>query len=488
MHLRSILFAVAMLAAPAFATDHYVAPLGATATCTATGSKDCPWASIGAAFASKKIVGGDIVLLMDGDHGPVQEKYWTFDTTVTIQSQNASNARISYISFGATAKNIRLRNLKIWRDKGDSGTIYLIRSYVGSSHLTFESLDIRSREDAINYLSWSRERWVAAATRAFDLRGTFNVVRNNKITGVSDGIIAGPDSLVENNVIDGFAGDGMKGVSRSTFRNNIIKNSFAVLEGYHRDGFQSYSSGEPIVDLILEGNTIIQWAHSSSNTLTGPLQGIGMFDGWYDNLLIRNNLVVTNHSHGISVYGVRGARIVNNTVVSLSGVPGNVPYLKVRARKDGAPSQDALIANNLAMQIVATASSEFNIVLLGNSVILDPAKSFEDIKSLDYRPTTASGFVDTADIGAAPSTDILGSPRPAGAGPDRGAYEVQANVAPAPAPVEPVVDPAPVDPVISPSPIGPKRIKVKTDDPRKVPVSRRLSPTSNSAKRIILER
>ena len=80
MRLRSLLLAALTLAASAgtgVATEYFVAPLGTVLTCTATGTQACPWPSVAAAFSSKKILGGDTVLLMDGSHGPVEEKYWT---------------------------------------------------------------------------------------------------------------------------------------------------------------------------------------------------------------------------------------------------------------------------------------------------------------------------------------------------------------------------------------------------------------------------
>jgi hypothetical protein len=155
------------------------------------------------------------------------------------------------------------------------------------------------------------------------------------------------------------------------------------------------------------------------------MQGIGMFDGWYDNLVIQNNLVVTNHSHGISVYGTRGARIVNNTVVNLAGKIGTVPYLKVRAKKDGSPSRDVLVANNLAMQIQVTASIPYNVVVVKNSAIVNPATSFENVGAFNYYPKGGTGWIDSADVKAAPTVDIVGQLRSTGVGPDRGAYEVQ---------------------------------------------------------------
>lgn len=42
-----------------------------------------------------------------------------------------------------------------------------------------------------------------------------------------------------------------------------------------------------------------------------------MFDGWYDDFVVENNLIITNTYHGIAFYGARNCKIVNNTVVSL---------------------------------------------------------------------------------------------------------------------------------------------------------------------------
>lgn len=426
MSLRTLFLAALSLGVSAWgaaAADYYVAPLGKVPSCTAAGTLACPWASVDAAFASKKIVGGDTILLMDGDHGMVVIKNQLFDRQVTIQSQNAANAHLNAVHFDASTKNIRLRNLKVWRQDADKDIGYLIRSYKGASYLTFENLELRSRADSGNFLSWSKERWNSAATNGFALSSTFNIVRNNTLTGVRTAISAGSDSLVENNVIDGFCEDGMKGVSRSIFRNNRVTNSFLAIDGSHRDGFQSYTSGDPIVGLVLENNTIIQWTNDPNHPLKAPLQGIGMFDGYYDDLIIRNNLVVTEHAHGITVTGTRRARIVNNTVVNLNTVAATVPWIKVANRKDGALSQDVLVANNLAMSFAVTPSLTSNIVLLNNSVVLDVVNAFENPARFDYRPKANSGFVDTADATEATATDIVGVTRPTGAGPDRGAYE-----------------------------------------------------------------
>ncbi len=403
--------------------DYYVAPIGMTLSCPADGSFTCPWASIDAAMKSKKLVGGDRLLLMDGDHGTVVLTN-AFESPVTIQSLNNKNAHTNSIHFSDTAKNIRIRNLQVWRPESDTSNAFIIRSYGGSSHIILENLDIRSRENAIDYLSWPLERWpVVAALNGIGLSGSFNTVRNNRVMGVVVGISAGPDSLVENNLVDGFCGDGMKGVDRSVFRGNLIKNIVDADPAYHSDGFQSYAADGLIEKLTLENNIILQWTHAQDNPLKGSVQGIGMFDGFYDDLVIRNNLVVTAHANGISVYGTHRAKIVNNTVIQPEGLLTGYPWLKVTAHKDGRPSEDVVVANNLSMTFSFSVSDQYNVIGANNEKVTDVANTFIDFVNFNYHLAKTSPYVDAGVILHAPATDIDYSPRPQGGGVDLGAYE-----------------------------------------------------------------
>jgi hypothetical protein len=422
MHLRKTLIAASLLIAtaiPATAATYYVAPLGTNLTCTPNGSATCPWTSVAAAFASNKIVGGDTILLKDGSHGELSINKRMYDKTVTIQSENGRNAHISSAHFGAETKNIALKNLKVWRPEG-SWAGFLIRSYNGSSALTLEGLDIRSREDGKNYLTWSKERWVAVASNAVDMRGS-SIIRNNHISGVGRGIVAGSNSLVEGNVVEGFVWDGLRGVGNSTFRNNLVKNVFKV-DSVHRDGFQSYSSGT-VRGLTVEGNVFIQWALKTTSPLQGTMQGIGLFDGYYEDLVIRNNVVAVSHYHGITVLGTRRASIVNNTVVHINGASEGHPWVRVSSTKAGLPSSDVVVANNVAMKFLGGDAAN-NVVFTHNSAMLSPAKVLQDVANFNYQPKMDSGFIDTANVTNAPPTDILGTSRPSGKGPDRGAYEM----------------------------------------------------------------
>jgi hypothetical protein len=429
--LRDMILSVGLLAwvcGPAASETYYVAPLETQLSGKPDGSEALPFLSIQAAFASGKVKGGDTLLLQDGPYGRViLETNATFTSPVTIMSQNGKAAHFDSIRLSQSARFITLKNLSVWpRDPAASGA-FLVRSYNTVSDIRVEGLDIRSEDAAAEFMSWDAAKWGARKFNGIILEGQRNTIVGNTVTAVYTGIFSGPGSLIADNVVNGFDGDGINAVSDTTVRNNRITNCVKT-DANHDDGFQSFASnGGTITNLVLDSNTIIEWMGPVSHPLRCTLQGIGLFGGPYVNLRIVNNLVSVSHSHGISIYGAYGAAVLNNTIVNNLGLSGVVPYLAVRPLPDGTPSKDVLAANNLAMSISGNSSTEYGIVFRNNSVIGLPSLVFENPFAFDYRPNNASGYIDTADSTVAPAKDIAGLPRPSGVAADRGAFEIQAG-------------------------------------------------------------
>lgn len=462
-----VLGLLAVLCGPVLSATYYVAPSGAKVSANPDGSEKSPFPSIGAALGSKKITGGDTVLLLDGSYGDVEIKAnAVFDVPVTIMSKNGKAAHFDSIELGQKTRNLVLRNLSVWPRNPATAKGKLVYALGTTSYITIDGLDIRSEKDALNYMQWDAARWEARKYMGVHLQGRHSLVVRTKATGVYHGIVIGEDSMVLDSIVDGFNGDGMRAFSRSVVRGNRISNSVDT-DDNHDDGFQSFvpKGGTVVTGLVLDGNTIIEWTGQPDHPLRDNLQGIGLFDGFYENLTIVNNLVAVSHTHGISVYGTRGARIINNTVVNIRDYTVPTPRIGVKDHKNGEPSLDVLIANNVAMSIGGAANEKNRIVFRNNSAIGKPSMVFENPAAFNYFPKASSGFVDTAEPSVAPGTDILGAKRPSGASPDRGAYEVGAKVAvvPPPAPVKPLprptpvatVPPATVNPLPAPKPVAP---------------------------------
>jgi hypothetical protein len=423
--LAASLCLVAASALPGLAATYHVAAAGANAS-AADGSASRPWPSVEAALRSGKIKGGDVVLLADGDHGPLHIQDANFPTPVTIRSQNEKKAHVEYVYVHGNTRNVTVANLSVWSSNANKPVGPLVSTAQTASDLKFVGLDIRGGKDAGNYLNWSKSEWLSRAVDGIMIYSPRTVVRRNQLTGVRFGIaISADDGWVGANRISGFSADGLRGNgANNQFRANYVENCVSVDEN-HPDGFQAFTQTR-IVGLLIERNTIMEWTADPKHPLRCGLQGIGLFDGFYDNLLIRNNVVSTRMGHGITVMGARNARITHNTVVQAEGLPGNYPWIAVYGHKNGSPSTDVVVANNLAMAFGGGSNGQQRIVYSGNVVISYPAKVFANVAKFDYRPKADSGFIDKANQTYSPVLDIERKVRPIQKGSDLGAYEMGA--------------------------------------------------------------
>lgn len=399
-----------------------------TAVASTTGNT---WKSVADAFASGQIKAGDRILLMAGYHGPISIRGANFATPVTIAPVPGQVAHAASITVRSSS-GLNFQDLKVWTPAGATLSANMVRTYPDSSNITFTRLDVRAVADSPNYLKWSQTTWLANKTTGFLTDGDKIVVRNNRITGVFHGILSmGRNGVVEANIVDGFGGDGMRALGDySLVKGNRIQNCFDI-DPNHDDGFQSFSRSAAgkagagtLYGLKLIGNKIIEWNLQTTNPLRCNLQGIGMFDGMFEDLLIENNVIAVSHYHGITVTGTRKAVIRNNTVVNVQGKAGKYPMILVANDKDGTQSTNITLANNLAMSIRPLPTGAVNSVVTNNQLIA-LGSDFASIAAKDYSLSATSKAVDGGQAKYAPTVDVLNAPRPKGAAPDIGAFETR---------------------------------------------------------------
>ena len=424
--LRWVILSVSLLvvAGPAAAQRfHYVQPPGTASAVTPDGTREAPWVGLNDALAAAE--GGDILLLEDGDYGGASVYGATFDAPVLIQSLAGKGAHFDFLVIHGGSRNLTFRNLSVWeKTKPQDRHRHLIVANPDTQWIRMEGLDVRGRADAERYLDWSADGWADAKGGIF-VRGDDSAVTDCTLRGVDFGIeITGDRSEAVRNIIDGFAGDGVRAIGdHSLVAGNTIMNNVAV-NGNHDDGIQSWATGETVRGLVIEGNRILEWTGPEAHPLRGPLQGIGLFDGFFDGLVIRNNLVVVSAWHGISVYGGRGVDIVNNTLVAREAEGRSRPWLGLFAHKNGTESRDVRIANNVAQSFRARPNPVMNVVYSQNFRLIAPELSFADPARGDYRPAAGSALVDAGDVLLAPERDIEGVVRVQHGAPDIGAFEL----------------------------------------------------------------
>jgi hypothetical protein len=340
-----------------------------------------------------------------------------------------------------TFKNVRFTGTRYWRlqrltittssaSEYENTTLVSIEwhNWSGpSTYITVEDCYLYSIENAS---SWNMEQWDTLSCTAISSGGKNVIIRNNYCKNVNFGISSsGDSSLVEYNIVENFAGDGLRGLGDyNTFRYNIVKNCYDVNDN-HDDGFQSWSVGDggvgtdTVWGVKLIGNTIINF-EDSTQPYRGTLQGIGCFDGFYADWIVENNVVIVDHYHGITLSGAVNCRITNNTVIDRDTTTEISPWIRVGDHKDGSQSSGCIVRNNIYYRTLSMDSEQ---TADHNLRVTNYDSNFVDFGQFDLRLRGGSPAIDAGTNELAPLIDIRGVTRPQGILHDIGAYEYVAD-------------------------------------------------------------
>ncbi|HQU68637.1 MAG TPA: right-handed parallel beta-helix repeat-containing protein [Albidovulum sp.] len=385
--------------------------------------------SLGALLQSGKVQGGDRIYLLGGYHGQMVLAGLQFTSPVTITSMPGQVAHVDSINVRASSK-IVINGLKVWPTSAANGLVAQVRSYNDSSDLVFSDLDVRAAANSTNYQQWNTTDWNNNQRSGFLIDGQRQTVFRNRLTGVYNGVfVLGQNALVEENIVDGFAGDAFRALGdNSVVRRNRAQNCRQTT-GTHIDGIQSFSRGPTgkigtgvVRNIVIEGNKFLEFVGARS-PINCKLQGIGLFDGMYDGFVIRNNLISSTAYHGITIGGGLNSVITNNTVVHAMGTTGNWPWLRVSNHKNGTPSQNVTVANNLLSSLKVTTNPALGILQTNNITVTNALGEFNSVANQDFTLKSTSTAIDKGAPTLAPPVDIAKSPRPKGKAPDAGAYE-----------------------------------------------------------------
>lgn len=300
-----------------------------------------------------------------------------------------------------------------------------------SRDILVEGLTVRSAEDGTG---WTAEEWLANAANGISATGQNLTIRNNRLFFVRHGVaLYGANGVVEGNTVAHFSGDGLRAIGDfNLVQDNFVHSCYRV-DANHDDGFQSWSLGPDgragtgvSKGTILRRNRIFSYLEPG-HPLQCRLQGIGMFDGIYEDWVIENNLVVVDHWHGITVMGAQGVIIRNNTVFDPEENRVGPAGVRILPHKDGRLPQRSAVSNNLLPGKARQWPKGFpasgqGVDYSGNMFYGNPRNVFRDPGNLDFRPHAKSYANDYAK-GAVPPDDLLGSPRPWGKRGDVGAFE-----------------------------------------------------------------
>jgi hypothetical protein len=384
---------------------------------------------------------GDTLVLMTGDHGDVDLRQYENRDFIYVVAGKDQTPRIAHMMLIAAShwyfKGLKFQGVRPEKDIHGAMVEVGYSDYAGPTDNIVFAGNSFSTEDSV--ASWTDADWVNKPyTVAFQTKTRCTTLFSNHFYHVRDAArISGDDTVAASNLVENMGNDGFDIMaSNLTISHNIIRSGHHTpLEPLHADGVQGWTLNDKTNrNVRIEGNFVTDLNQSDNNYM----QGISIFDGKWDGVEIVDNVVVTNTWHGIALYGVVDARVINNTVLPSRPEKIMTWITILPRRKDKTPSSNVVVRNNIAGQIVVDGQRievDHNValrtvrapksgngepirsdfVLANNFTNVSTDSLFIDFsvaqKNLNLRLAPRSLASGAGSPDGAPATDIEGRPR-----------------------------------------------------------------------------
>jgi len=325
---------------------------------------------------------------------------------------------------GANLASLSIERSRNWRVQGLSISPYNEPGYNPASNRVrnIVSISSSSQIEIINnrifthadIATWSADDWNRRSSSGISVGSGETLIEGNAVENINFGITVGSRAsnvIVRANAVINFAGDGLRGLGDDgLFEFNVVANGFKV-NGNHDDGFQAFTNNRNprvISRVTLRNNQFYYNLNHPNPSLISSFQGIGCFDGFFNNWVVENNLLYIDHWHGITLLGANNARVMNNTVIDANPADGRLrPWIKIAPLKQSQGGQAG--SGNIVRNNIAELTNEGPGIIEDHN--LDPRDFdlndlFISVSSGDFRLKQGSSAINAgSDIGA-PSIDI----------------------------------------------------------------------------------
>lgn len=400
------------------ATDYYCDPVNGSMS--NSGTSVSPWSTLAAVFAANKtFAAGDVIYLRNGFHGfPVVEGINTGNVSIKPQSGHFPGI-----------KQLLVRNAAYWDISGLTVSPELVGEYYNvltelvriestAANITLQHCYLYG---ALNITGWSASDILAKLPFGIYCDAPNSLITHNHMKNIGFGIIVsehGTHTVVSHNVVEYCVNDGLRGLANySKFEYNLVKDIMGV-DDNHDDCFQSWSGGfggkdigtDTIRGIELRGNVFLSQTDPDLPYAGVDVEGIGLFDGMFNDFVIENNVIAVNSFNGIAIFGAKNTRVVNNIVADAYVRPydpdfpgGRIPWLKFWNHKTGFPSTGNTVRNN----ILSDSTYHVGIGDVDHNIYSrDYTNLYVDQEGYDFHPKAGSPAINAGSSTSAPLLDI----------------------------------------------------------------------------------
>ncbi len=266
--------------------------------------------------------GDTIVLAKDGDYGDISI---VNKSGLRITSKSKQLSIRATLSINGACSEIIIENLNIWNDNHNKKQIVLVG--LQSKNIIIRHCILSSMPVSMNTLrdkfAGEPKRWVNGIRVLGDkCKVSNNILVNVKLAIQGNGL----ETAIHDNVIQYFSDDAIR-IQQHDVKivNNHIYDSVLNHPGEttHHDAIRLIPPENRFAAGELRGINILDNVIRSQNRNTyvpkhmqGVLYGITASDGYFVDLTIKNNSLVLNSNHGISLNGVYNLQLSDNKVIA----------------------------------------------------------------------------------------------------------------------------------------------------------------------------
>ncbi|MEE9439811.1 MAG: hypothetical protein V3V14_12470 [Saprospiraceae bacterium] len=332
------------------------------------GSKTNPYRSWKQLVSEKKIGHKDVVIFKNGAYGDVIFEGSNYNIFGMVGHTPKFSSIKVIDGHHIDISGLTISSLSTFRDK-----TYAVIIDSKCTHIGFHNNIVQSIENADE---WDKMKWKSNATKGIKVQGSHIVIEQNLFRNVFHGIkIEGDKNIINYNHVDRFSGDAIRNIgSYNQFNYNFLTNAtiddYYDKDGNHDDLFQSWTFDAPLKDIRLSHNIMISCLDTKMPLRSKIVQGLVCFDGFEKDWVVDHNLVVTDHPHGIALFGADNCVISNNTVLRnphrLFDFEAE-PWIMINDHKDGRQSITTTVNNNITTHLNIISKD----VNLSNNTILN---------------------------------------------------------------------------------------------------------------------